>query len=298
MMNGLWDINFPPEAPRFPGRKEAVFAFSRARGCGRRGEAMGAAEPGVKDSVVLITGGSRGIGAAIARRFAREGARLVLNHREGGGRSAQMADALCREAEAAGSRALAIPADISKKDAVKTMFARVEEEFGRLDALVLNAARAPFKPWEKLLERDLKLLVETNFLGNVFCMQSALPLLSRRGGAVVFISSLGGRFYHPEYSLGPMKAAMEAAVRHWAESFDARGISVNAVCAGLVKTDSFKTLRMIQPELAELPERCFVAPEEVAEAVFFLAGAGAGAIRGQTLVVDRGLSNQLNRLRE
>lgn len=250
---------------------------------------------GMKDKVVLVTGASRGIGAAIARRFMREGAHLALNHRDGKGRPAQMADELCREAEAGGGRAVAIPADISKKDAVKAMFAQVEEEFGRLDALILNAARAPFKPWEKLLERDLRLLVETNFLGNVFCLQGALPLLSRRGGSVVFISSLGSRYYHPEYPLGPMKAAMEAAVRHWAESFEERGVSVNAVCAGLVKTDSFKTLRMVQPELDALAERYFVTPEEVAESVYFLAGAGAASIRGQTLVVDRGLSNQLNR---
>ncbi len=257
---------------------------------------MGALETlGMKDKVVLVTGGSRGVGAAIARRFAQDGARLVLNHRVGGGRASRMADALCREVDAAGARAVAIPADISRKNAVKTMFAQLEDEFGRLDALILNAARAPFKPWEKLLERDLRLLVETNFLGNVFCLQEALPLLARRGGAVVFISSLGSRFYHPEYPLGPMKAAMEAAVRHWAESFDEAGISVNAVCAGLVKTDSFKTLRMVQPDLDALPERYFVSPEEVAEAVFFLAGAGADSIRGQTLVVDRGLSNRLNR---
>ncbi len=262
----------------------------------REGSVMNAPESAdMKDKVVLVTGGSRGIGAAIAWRFAREGAHLALNHRDGKGRSVQMADELCREFEAAGGRAVAIPADISKKDAVKAMFAQVEEEFGRLDVLVLNAARAPFKPWEKLLERDLKLLVETNFLGNVFCLQGALPLLSRQGGAVVFISSLGGRFYHPEYPLGPMKAAMEAAVRHWAESFEERGVSVNAVCAGLVKTDSFKTLRMVQPELEELPERYFVTPEEVAESVYFLAGAGAASIRGQILVVDRGLSNRLNR---
>ena len=250
---------------------------------------------GMKEKVVLVTGASRGIGAAIARRFAREGAHLVLNHRNERGRSSQMAAELCREVEAAGGRAVAAPADISKKDSVKTMFAQVREEFGRLDVLVLNAARAPFKPWEKLLERDLKLLVETNFLGNVFCLQGALPLLSRQGGAIVFISSLGSRFYSPEYPLGPMKAAMEAAVRHWAESFEERGVSVNAVCAGLVKTDSFKTLRMIQPELDALDERYFVTPEEVAESVYFLAGAGAASIRGQTLVVDRGLSNRLNR---
>ena len=77
--------------------------------------------------------------------------------------------------------------------------------------------------------------------------------------------------------------------------FREQRLSVNAVCAGLVKTDSFKTLRMIQPELEELPDRYFVTPEEVAESVCFLAGAGAASIRGQTLVVDRGLSNRLNR---
>ena len=137
---------------------------------------------GMKGKVVLVTGGSRGIGAAIARRFAREGAHLVLNHRDGKGRSARLAEELCREFEAAGGRAVAIPADISKKDAVKAMFAQAEEEFGRLDALVLNAARAPFKPWEKLLERDLKLLVETNFLGNVFCMQERFRCSRARAG--------------------------------------------------------------------------------------------------------------------
>jgi len=252
-------------------------------------------EPYFREKVALITGGSRGIGAAVARRLARAGANLVVNHREGRGRSGELAAAVCREAEAEGVRALAAPADISKKEEVAALFARTEEAFGRLDVLVLNAARAPFKPWEKLLDRDLRLLVDTNFLGNVYCLQKALPLLSRRGGAVVFLSSLGSRYFSPDYPLGAMKAAMEAAVKHWAESYGDRGISVNAVCAGLVKTDSFKTLRMVQPELEKVPERFFVTPEEVAETVWFLAGPAGAAIRGQTLVVDRGVSNRLNR---
>ena len=217
-----------------------------------------------RGKVALITGGSRGIGAAVARRLARAGANLVVNHREAKGRSAELAAGVCREAGAEGVRAVAVPADISRKEAVASMLARAEQEFGRLDVLVLNAARAPFKPWEKLLERDLRQLVETNFLGNVFCMQAALPLLTRQGGAVVFVSSLGSRFYNPDYPLGAMKAAMEAAVRHWAESFGERGVTVSAVCAGLVKTDSFKTLRMVQPGLEKLPARLFVSPEEVA----------------------------------
>ncbi len=252
-------------------------------------------EPYFKDKVALVTGASRGIGAEVARRLARAGANLVVNHRDAKGRSAKLAEALCEELSAFGVRAIAVAADISKKESVAELFSRSEEEYGRLDILVLNAARAPFKSWDRLLERELRQLVETNFLGNVYCVQQALSPLSERGGAIVFLSSLGSRFYNPDYPLGTMKAAMEAAVKHWAESFGGRGISVNAVCAGLVKTDSFKTLRRVQPELDTLPERFFVSPEEVAEIVHFLAGPASRAIRGQTLVADRGLSNRIMR---
>ncbi len=251
------------------------------------------AEPHFQGKVALITGGSRGIGAAVARRLARAGVNLVINHRSGRGRSGELAEALCREAEEAGVHAISVPADIGKKDAAGELFSKAEDEFGRLDFLVLNAARAPFKPWEKLLERDLRQLVETNYLGNVFCMQKALDPLSRQGGAVVFLSSLGSRFAIPDYPLGSMKAAMETAVKYWAESYGDRGISVNAVCAGLVKTDSFKTLRMVDPELEKLPERFFLSPEEVAGVVHYLLGPASDVIRGQTIITDRGVSNRL-----
>jgi NAD(P)-dependent dehydrogenase (short-subunit alcohol dehydrogenase family) len=242
----------------------------------------------------LITGASRGIGAAVARRLARAGANLVINHRAARGRSGKLAEALCAEAEAAGVRAISVPADIGKKKEVEALFSKAEEAFGRLDFLVLNAARAPFKPWEKLLERDLRQLVETNYLGNVFCMQQAIAPLARQGGAVVFMSSLGSRFANPDYPLGTMKAAMETAVKYWAEDFGGRGISVNAVCAGLVKTDSFKTLRLVNPDLDNLPERFFLSPEEVADVVHYLLGPAGQVIRGQTIVADKGASNRLH----
>ncbi|MEE9241412.1 MAG: SDR family oxidoreductase [bacterium] len=251
-------------------------------------------ESDYKGKVALITGASRGIGAAVARRLARAGVNLVINHRQERGRSGKLAEEVCRDSESEGVRAIPVPADISDKKSVEKLFSKAEEAFGQLDFLVLNAARAPFKPWEKLLERDLRLLVETNFLGNVFCMQRALPLLSRRGGAVVFVSSLGSRFFNQDYPLGTMKAAMESAVKYWAESYMHKGISVNAVCAGLVKTDSFKTLRMIQPELEKIPERFFLSPEEVADIVHYLLGPANKVICGQTLIADRGISNRLH----
>jgi len=100
------------------------------------------------------------------------------------------------------------------------------------DFLVLNAAKAPFKPFEKLLEREIRQLVETNFMGNIFCIQEAVRMLEATGGKIIFISSLGSRFYNPSYPLGSMKAAMEAVVRDCAESLAPRQ-SVNGVCGGV-----------------------------------------------------------------
>jgi NAD(P)-dependent dehydrogenase (short-subunit alcohol dehydrogenase family) len=90
-----------------------------------------------------------------------------------------------------------------------------------------------------------------------------------------------------------MKAAMEAAVRHWAESLASRGVRVNAVCGGVVRTDSFKTLRQVWDGLDRIPDAWCVEPEEIADVVLFLCSGAARGIRGQTLVVDRGVANRL-----
>ncbi|MFH1177736.1 MAG: SDR family oxidoreductase [Acidobacteriota bacterium] len=245
--------------------------------------------------VALVTGSSRGIGAAIALAFARAGADLVINYRVAGSASAAKAERVCEEIHALGRRAVAAAADISERAAVVRLVAAAEESFGRLDFLVLNAARAPFKPIERLLERDLRQLVDTNFLGNVLCLREALPLLERSAGKVVFISGLGSRFYAPAYPLGSMKAAMEAVVRDCAESLHERGVAVNAVCGGLVRTDSYKVLRQWWEGIERVREDQLVTAEEIAEVVLFLCSPAAGGIRGQTIVVDRGLGNRLIR---
>jgi len=246
-------------------------------------------------SAVLVTGSSRGIGSSIALSFARAGADVVLNYRKAGGRSQAQAEWLKKEIEALGRTAFIVQADISDRESVKALFQAVRDRFGRLDVLVLNAARAPFKPLERLLERELRQLIETNYLGNLFCVQEAIPLMEGQGGKVVFISSLGSRFYNPAYPLGSMKAAMESAVRDLAETLAEKRISVNAVCGGIVRTDSFKVLRQYWEELDFVPEELFVEPDEIADVVLFLCEHSSRAIRGQTIVVDRGLSNRLYR---
>ena len=156
--------------------------------------------------VALVTGSSRGLGNAIARKLARAGSDIVINYRKAGGASQVQGEQLCEDVRGMGRRALLIQADISKKESVQKLFKEIAGEFGRLDFLILNAARAPFKPIERLLERELRQLIETNYLGNIFCIQSAIPLLEKTQGTVVFISSLGSRFYNPAYPLGTMKA--------------------------------------------------------------------------------------------
>jgi NAD(P)-dependent dehydrogenase (short-subunit alcohol dehydrogenase family) len=245
--------------------------------------------------VALVTGSSRGIGRAIALALARAGADVAVHGRQGSGPAAETAAGAQAEVRALGRRAETFHADVAVRGEVEGLLARVGEAFGRLDVLVLNAARAPFKSSERLLERDLRQLVDVNFLGNVFCAQKALPLLSKEGGSVVFVSSLGSRFMNPDYPLGAMKAAMETMIRQWAEEWRERRVAANAVCAGLVKTDAFHTLRLLWPEVANLPDAAFVTPEEVADVVTFLTSPAARAIRGQTIVVDGGLSNRLLR---
>jgi NAD(P)-dependent dehydrogenase (short-subunit alcohol dehydrogenase family) len=249
----------------------------------------------MKKKVVLITGSSRGIGNAIARKCAEAGADIAINYRRAGGTSQAAGEALCREIQAMGQKAIIVQADIAVKESVKKLFQDTAEKLGRLDCLVLNAARAPFKPIHKLFERELKQLVETNYMGNIFCIQESLSMLEESSGKIVFISSLGSRFYNPAYPLGSMKAAMESVVRDSAETLREKKISINGVCGGIVKTDSFKILRQYWDNIDMLPEELFVDPDEMADVVLFLCGSESRGISGQTIVVDKGLSNSLFR---
>jgi NAD(P)-dependent dehydrogenase (short-subunit alcohol dehydrogenase family) len=245
--------------------------------------------------VALITGSSRGIGRAIALKLASEGADIIINYRKPGGVSEKRALELLDEIKGMGRSAWLIKADISSPDEVKEMFRQVHEDVGRLDFLILNAARAPFKPLHKLFRREIRQLVETNYEGNLFCVQQALPLLEKAAGRIIFVSSLGSRFYNPTYPLGSMKAAMEALIRDLAEEFRERGINANAVCGGIVKTDSFKVLRQHWEGLDKIPDDLLLMPEDMADAVYLLCLPEASCIRGQTIVVDKGLSNVINR---
>jgi enoyl-[acyl-carrier protein] reductase III len=176
------------------------------------------------------------------------------------------------------------------------MIGFVEQEFGRLDILVHNAATGGFRPLAATTQRHFDAAMHTNVLSLVYLLKAAAPLLERaeeRGKAIV-LSSHGTHMALPMYGLiGGSKAALTALARHWALELGDRGVNVNIVEAGLVETDSTRRL----PGAAEMfagrkhktmtGERMLEAPD-VADAVLFLASALSDLVQGQTLVVDGG----------
>jgi enoyl-[acyl-carrier protein] reductase III len=249
------------------------------------------AERPFEGKVGLVTGGSRGIGKACALKLAELGAHVVVNY----SRSAADAGAAAREAEAFGVRALALQADMGDRDAILALFARVREEFGRLDVLVNSAARGLERPRGAIdsLPKHLQHTIDVNLFGPWFCAQEAVKLM-RDGGAIVNLLSPGAQRYLPRYApVGVSKGALASLTTYLAAELAPRGIRVNGVSAGLVAgTDG---VRMLPEELLEryrqaVPAGRLIEPEDVANAVAFLCSAGARMIIGHVIVVDGGYS--------
>ncbi len=241
--------------------------------------------------VALVTGGSRGIGRACALKFAQLGAGVAVNY----SRSADDAEATAREVEALGGRAVALQADMGDRDAIVALFARVRDEFGRLDALVNSAARGLERPRGALesLPRHLQHTMDVNLFGPWFCAQEAAKLMAA-GGAIVNLLSPGAHRYLPRYApVAVSKGALESLTTYLAVELAPRGVRVNGVAAGLVEGSD--GVRSLPPELLEryrqvTPAGRLVRTEEVADAVAFLCSDAASMIVGHVLLVDGGYS--------
>jgi enoyl-[acyl-carrier protein] reductase III len=236
---------------------------------------------------VLVTGGSRGIGKAIALRFAELGAaRVAIGYL----RSDRAAEATAGELEALGATAVLLRGNVGDPDRVEALLA----EAGPLDVVVANAATGVNRPLLELEERHWDWTLNANARSVFTLARHAAPSMPP-GSSIVAISSLGSTRVLDDYVLvGVSKAALETLVRYLAVELAPLGIRANAVSAGLVETDALDHFEEREAMLAHFRARTpagrLVEPREVADAVCFLASPAAAMIRGQTLVVDGGYS--------
>jgi enoyl-[acyl-carrier protein] reductase III len=239
---------------------------------------------------VLVTGGGRGIGRAIALRFAEDGARVFLNFFV----NREAAEKTAREVELAGGVAHLVQADVKEPAEIRRMFADIAKVAGRLDVLVNNAASGVLKQALELTAKHWDWVMATNARPFLLCAQEAAKLMGS-GGRVIGLSSLGSHRVIPGYAaVGVSKAAAEAITRYLAVELAPRGITVNTVCAGAIETDIWRMIpdgeRLLEAARSRTPSGGLVTAEAVADVVAFLASPAGQPIQGQIIVADGGYS--------
>jgi 3-oxoacyl-[acyl-carrier protein] reductase len=238
---------------------------------------------GLKGRTALVTGGSRGIGAAICKSLAAAGAAVAINCRE----RLDQADQLAGEIRKGGGRAISVAADVSQRDAVAGMVARVTSELGGIDILVNNAGIAIVRGVDDLTEDDFDRTMLVNLKSAFLCTQAVLPAMrAKKWGRIVNISSgaaRGAGSIGPHYNAS--KAGMEGLTRGYAARLVKDGITVNAVAPSLIETDMMKG----QPQLvSRIPLGRFGTAEEVATAVMLLIDNAY--MTGQTIALSGGMA--------
>lgn len=236
-----------------------------------------------------MTGGGRGIGAAIARSAAEAGADVAIGYRERTDAAASVVEGI----EALGRVAAAFQANISDPSEARRMIAEVEDSFGRIDGLVNNAGIMPSSPFLDISDEEWDSVLHTNLFAPFYCTRAALPAMVQRGsGSIVMISSRLGQIGWSELAhYTAAKAGLLGLTKSLAREFGPQGIRVNAVAPGFTVTDMTRDLVDTESgrrRLAELPSQRFPEPHDVAAAVVFLLSDAASQFHGQTLSPNGG----------
>jgi enoyl-[acyl-carrier protein] reductase III len=240
----------------------------------------------------LVTGGSRGIGRAIAVEVGRCGARVAINYLRNR-RAAEETAAAIRAA--GGPEPLIVKANVADDEHLERLFAELKEKFGTLDILVSNAASGVLKPAREISAKHFEWTMAINAQALLGLAQRAWPLMEGRCGRVVAVSSLGAARAIPYYTaVGASKGALESLVRHLALELGPRGVRINTVSPGVVATDALKHFpnreAMLETNRRTTPVGRLATPEDVARVVAWLVSDAAEMIHGQTIVVDGGYS--------
>jgi len=241
---------------------------------------------GRPEGSALVTGGSRGIGAAIAKSLAREGWPVGVNYRS----DSESAEAVVEEITGAGGRAKALQGDISDPETADRLFKALEDEFGPVLVLVNNAGVRADGLSPQIDDEDWAKVIDTNLSAAFRLTRRALrPMIRARYGRVVNIASIVGQRANPgQANYAASKAGLVAMTKTVAAEVARRGVTVNAVAPGLIETDM--TEGIAENLLEHVPARRPGTPEDVAECVRFLASDGAGYVTGVCLTVDGGLT--------
>ena len=240
--------------------------------------------------VAVVTGASKGIGAAIAKHLAAAGASVVVNYAS----SKTGADKVVAEITRAGGNAVAVQADVAKKADIDRLFVETKKAFGRLDILVNNAGIYEFAPLEQITEEHFHKQFDLNVLGLLLTTQEALKYFSPAGGSIVNLSSIVSTSTPPNSSVySATKAAVDAVTGSLAKELGARHIRVNAVRPGMVETEGTHTGGFTSGDFrkqieSQTPLGRIGQPQDIATAVVFLASSDSSWITGETLLIAGG----------
>ena len=239
--------------------------------------------------VALVTGASRGIGRAIAVRLASEGAKVAINY---AGNTAK-AEEVKAEIEKNGGEAILVQADISSTEAVDAMVEKVVEAFGQIDILVNNAGITRDGLLMRMKDEDFDAVINTNLKGVFYCTKAVSKLMmKKRSGRIINMASVVGLMGNAgQANYAAAKAGVIGFSKSAAKELAARGINVNVVAPGFIATDmtAAMTDKAKEATLAGIPLKRMGQPEDVANAVLFLASDYASYITGQIVNVDGGM---------
>ena len=243
--------------------------------------------------VAVITGGNSGVGAATAKLFAKEGARVVISAR----RVAPL-EAVANEIREAGGEVLAVATDISKVEDDRNLFAEAIKAFGKVDILVNNAGvlEEGLKPIDRFTDEDLDKILHINTKGTMYCIREACAAMQENGGSIVNVSSVAGVMGCGGAAYVASKAAIVGITRHTALRFAGKKIRCNAVCPGSIATPMVAGMRpdnMDADMFGAMAKHSDLTvgvcmPDDVANILLFLASDESRAITGQAIVSDFG----------